>query len=68
MDVKCPICDEVNHIDYNSPLAKRLRNRRKHLYLCPTCDERIGKNTKIRHATGKFHLYEEKKEVDPYIQ
>ncbi|MBU5595566.1 YlaI family protein [Amphibacillus sp. MSJ-3] len=68
MDVKCPICDEVSQIDDDSPLAKCLRNRRKHLYLCPTCDERIGKKTRKRQATGKFHLYEEKKEVDPYIQ
>ena len=48
MDVKCPICDEVSHIDYNSPLAKRLRNRRKHLHLCLECDERIGIKTKER--------------------
>ena len=68
MDVKCPICDEVSHIDQDSPLAKRLRNRRKHLHLCPKCNERISDKTKARHATGKFRLYEEKKEVDPYIQ
>jgi len=68
MDVKCPICDKVSHIDENSPLAKRLRNRRKHLYLCPECDDRIGIKTKARHATGNFRLYEEKKEVDPYLQ
>jgi len=68
MDVKCPICDEIDHIDDNSPLAKRLRNRRKYLYLCLKCAERIGEKTKARHATGKFKFYEDKKEVDPYIQ
>ncbi|MBM7540446.1 MULTISPECIES: YlaI family protein [Amphibacillus] len=68
MDVKCPICDTVNQINYHSPLAKRLRNRRKHLYLCPTCSERIEKKTKMRHATGNFKLYQEKKDDDPYIQ
>ncbi|SEN64486.1 Uncharacterized protein YlaI [Amphibacillus marinus] len=68
MDVKCPICDCVDQIDYDSPLAKRLRNRRKHLYLCQACTDRIGKNTKKRHETGAFKLFQEKKEDDPYIQ
>lgn len=68
MEVKCPICDEINQIDNNSILAKHMRNRRKHIYLCPTCDERIAIKTKARHATGKFRLYQEKKEVDPYLQ
>ena len=68
MDIKCPICDKVNQIDNDSPLAKRLRNRRKHLYLCQSCDDRIREKTEARHATGKFRLYEEKKEADPYLQ
>ncbi|WP_067839799.1 YlaI family protein [Amphibacillus sediminis] len=68
MDVKCPICDTVDQIDYDSPLAKRLRNRRKHLYLCPSCTERISEKTKKRHATGLFKLYQEQKEDDPYIK
>ena len=68
MQVKCPICDTVDTINTDSPLAKRLRNRRKHLYLCPTCSERIGENTKKRHATGNFKIFKEKKQEDPYIQ
>lgn len=67
MDVKCPICDQIDQIDDNSPLAKRLRNRRKHLYLCPKCAKRIGDKTQARHATGKFKLYEDREKVDPYI-
>ncbi|SDB87308.1 Uncharacterized protein YlaI [Pelagirhabdus alkalitolerans] len=67
MDVKCPICDKVEQINTDSPLAKRLRNRRKHLYLCSDCSNRIGENTRKRHATGNFHLFKEKKEEDPYI-
>lgn len=67
MDVKCPICDRIDDIDYNSPLAKKLRNRRKHLYLCKECSERIAKNTEARHRSGDFKLYEEKYEDDPYL-
>ncbi|MCZ0703974.1 uncharacterized protein YlaI [Natronobacillus azotifigens] len=68
MDVKCPICDSIDTIDTDSPLAKRLRNRRKHLYLCPTCTDRIGKKTNQRHATGKFQLFKENKDEDPFIR
>lgn len=68
MNVKCPICDNIDNIDADSPLAKKLRNRRKHLYLCPTCTDRIGKKTKLRHATGNFHLYREKRKQDPFIK
>ncbi|GEM03531.1 hypothetical protein HMI01_05190 [Halolactibacillus miurensis] len=67
MDVMCPICDTVESINNDSPLAKKLRNRRKHLYLCQTCHDRIEKNTLKRQATGRFNLYEEKKEEDPYL-
>lgn len=67
MNVKCPICDVVDYIDPHSPLAKKLRNRRKHLYLCPTCSKRIGENTKKRHATGNFRLFKEQKKEDPFI-
>lgn len=63
----CPICDRVETIDTNSPLAKKLRNRRKHLYLCKACTDRVTKNTLKRHKTGKFKLYTEQKEDDPYI-
>ncbi|WP_182199041.1 YlaI family protein [Paraliobacillus salinarum] len=67
MKVKCPICDKVDNIDPDSPLAKKLRNRRKHLYLCPSCSERIGENTKRRHETGDFKLFEQPQKEDPYI-
>ncbi|WP_407268139.1 YlaI family protein [Radiobacillus sp. PE A8.2] len=60
MRVKCVLCDTVNNIDGSSPLAKRLRNRRIHIYMCPICDTRIGDKTKQRHATGNFKLYKEK--------
>ncbi|WP_138415086.1 YlaI family protein [Aquibacillus sediminis] len=64
MRVKCVLCDTINRIDANSFEAKRLRNRRIHMYLCPSCDHRIGEKTKKRHATGNFNLYREKKNED----
>ncbi|MBM7572238.1 YlaI family protein [Aquibacillus albus] len=67
MRVKCTICDSIEKIDSDSLQAKRLRNRRIHMYLCPTCDERIGENTKKRIATGNFKLYKEEKKNDNLI-
>jgi uncharacterized protein YlaI len=42
-------------------VAKRLRNRPIHTYMCNECSERIEKRTKERIATGNFKLYESKK-------
>ncbi|MEC5422826.1 YlaI family protein [Virgibacillus sp. C22-A2] len=67
MQVKCVICDDIHSIEDYSLQAKRLRNRRIHMYLCETCYDRIGDKTKQRHATGKFQLYEEKKQPDDFI-
>ena len=67
MQVKCAICDNVEGIDDYSLEEKRLRNRRINLYLCKKCYERIGEKTKQRHATGNFHLYEEKKDKNDLI-
>lgn len=61
MRVKCTICDHIEGLDDSSLEAKRLRNRRIKLYLCTKCYDRIGQNTKKRHATGNFHLYKERK-------
>ncbi|WP_226034588.1 YlaI family protein [Aquibacillus saliphilus] len=67
MRVKCVICDSIDNIDGNSLQAKRLRNRRIHMYLCPTCDTRIGEKTKKRLATGNFRVYKEKEQKDQLI-
>ncbi|SDJ75113.1 YlaI family protein [Sediminibacillus albus] len=67
MRVKCVICDSIESIDSNSLQAKRLRNRRIHMYLCQTCYARVEKNTKKRHATGNFRLYKEKKKNNSLI-
>ncbi|MFD2043971.1 YlaI family protein [Ornithinibacillus salinisoli] len=67
MQVKCVICDQVEDIEENSLQAKRLRNRRIHMYLCDSCYERVGENTTKRHETGNFRLYREKKKTNELI-
>ncbi|WP_100330784.1 YlaI family protein [Bacillus xiapuensis] len=57
MRVKCILCEKINKLDDHLLLAKKLRNRPIHTYMCPTCEERIAKKTKARIATGKFHVY-----------
>ncbi|MEJ9211852.1 YlaI family protein [Bacillus smithii] len=57
MRVKCILCDRVDHLDDDSVLAKRLRNRPIHTYMCQECHDRITERTKARIATGKFRLY-----------
>lgn len=57
MRVKCVICDKIEIIDDESLLAKRLRNRPIHTFMCPACYERITEKTKARLASGKFRLF-----------
>ena len=67
MQVKCTLCDKIDSLQDNTLEAKKLRNRRTYMYLCPDCRGRIDKKTKERRATGRFRLYEENKQHDPYI-
>lgn len=67
MQVKCALCDKIDHLKEESFQAKRLRNRRLNLYICPQCYKRIEEKTTQRHATGKFHLFNEKKHNDDFI-
>lgn len=55
------ICDSINVLNDENPLAKKLRNRPIHTYLCDVCYARIDENTKVRLATGKFKLYRDPK-------
>ncbi|WP_374721058.1 YlaI family protein [Peribacillus tepidiphilus] len=57
MRVKCVLCDKIEKIESDSFLAKRLRNRPIHTYMCQPCHERIEQRTKERLSTGKFHFY-----------
>ncbi|MDF2945831.1 MAG: hypothetical protein K0S51_510 [Bacillales bacterium] len=54
MKAKCVICEQIEILDDDSALAKRLRNRPVHTYLCNECDERIKQKTLKRLETGKF--------------
>ncbi|MCU9612243.1 YlaI family protein [Caldibacillus lycopersici] len=57
MKVKCVICDQIESLDDDSPIAKKLRNRPIHTYMCQQCYDRIKEKTEARISTGKFKLY-----------
>ncbi|MCY8230840.1 YlaI family protein [Priestia endophytica] len=66
MRVQCVICDVIETIDNELPLAKKIRNRPIHTYMCQRCHDRITKRTEERKATGNFKLYESKKDEDEW--
>ncbi|MDA6141578.1 YlaI family protein, partial [Escherichia coli] len=41
MRVKCVLCDKIESIEDETLVAKRLRNRPIHTYMCNECSERI---------------------------
>lgn len=57
MRVKCVICDDVGNLDDENPLAKTLRNRPIHTYMCEPCRDRITELTIARKATGNFTFH-----------
>ncbi|MDQ0253864.1 uncharacterized protein YlaI [Evansella vedderi] len=68
MRVKCVICDVIENIDDYSPLAKKLRNRPIHTYMCNQCYERIEIRTNERKETGKFRQYSSNENKDKFLQ
>ncbi len=64
MRVKCVICDSINNLNDDLPLAKKLRNRPIHTYMCEQCHERIAINTEARLATGNFRLFRTSSPID----
>ncbi|MBF0708297.1 MULTISPECIES: YlaI family protein [Bacillales] len=66
MRVKCVLCDKIEKIDSGSPLAKKLRNRPIHTYMCDTCNERIETRTKERKDTGEFKLFHQDESNDEW--
>jgi len=64
MRVKCILCERIDKLDDQLLIAKRLRNRPIHTYMCQTCEERITQKTQDRIATGKFHIYRSGKEKE----
>ncbi|HEX7066217.1 MAG TPA: YlaI family protein [Bacillales bacterium] len=57
MKVKCVLCDKVDTLENESPLAKKLRNRPIHTYMCRECDKRISEQTKERFADQEYQIY-----------
>ena len=64
MRVKCVICDKIENIHDELLIAKKLRNRPIHTYMCQTCHDRIETKTKERIATWKLKLTHRKNHDD----
>lgn len=64
MRVKCVICDTINNLDDDLPLAKKLRNRPIHTYMCDTCHDRIKDHTLARIEMGNFRFYRTSPQMD----
>lgn len=57
MRLNCVLCNESHDINDQTPIAKRLRNRPIHTYMCPDCYDRITERTIMRMETGKYRIY-----------
>ncbi|MBL4952539.1 YlaI family protein [Neobacillus sp. OS1-32] len=66
MRVKCVICDKIETIDDESLMAKRLRNRPIHTYMCKDCHDRISEKTNARLETGNFRFYRSRPDKDEW--
>ncbi|PRO64760.1 YlaI family protein [Alkalicoccus urumqiensis] len=67
MRVKCVLCDKIESIDSDRPLAKKLRNRPIHTYMCEECSKRISDRTRERHDNGMTFNQQGREEKDDYI-
>lgn len=64
MRVKCVICDTLHELPNDLPLAKKLRNRPIHTFMCSVCSERIADNTHKRIETGQFRFFRTSSKFD----
>lgn len=64
MRVKCVICDTIHDLQDDLPLAKKLRNRPIHTFMCPSCSTRVTENTGKRIETGKFIFFRTSSKFD----
>ncbi|MBS4172377.1 YlaI family protein [Bacillus sp. FJAT-49736] len=53
MKVQCILCDKIETIDDDSLIAKRLKNRPIHTYMCDECHDRISEKTLANQAAKK---------------
>lgn len=54
MNVQCVMCDKIKQIQDETMLAKKLRNRPIHTFMCESCQTRIEEKTVARIETGNF--------------
>ncbi|MCH7320797.1 YlaI family protein [Solibacillus sp. MA9] len=64
MRVKCVICDTIHELPNDLPLAKKLRNRPIHTFMCDECNVRVTNNTHKRIETGKFQFFRTSSKFD----
>lgn len=64
MKVQCVICERIGELPDDLPLAKKLRNRPIHTYMCKECHDRIEEKTNKRLATGKFIFYKSSRLIE----
>lgn len=56
MEVKCSLCESIEELDDESPLAKKLRNRPIHTYMCHECHQRITERTNERFKNTEYKV------------
>ncbi len=64
MRVQCVICDTINELDDDAPLAKKLRNRPIHTYMCNECYDRIAKNRMPESQQETFRFFRTSSPID----
>jgi uncharacterized protein YlaI len=60
------LCEKIETIDDNDPLAKKLRNRPIHTYMCKPCNERISDKTNKHLQSEDFKLYKSVQQDDEW--
>ncbi|WP_083910671.1 YlaI family protein [Salsuginibacillus kocurii] len=62
MKARCVLCDTIDVISDDNPLAKKLRNRPIHTYMCEACHTRITDRTIERTSSDHYRSY---KDIQP---
>ena len=57
MKITCVLCQKKDDIDDQALIAKLLKNRPIHTYMCDSCHDRITEKTLQRLETGQFRIY-----------
>lgn len=57
MKATCVLCQETHEINDQTLIAKQLKNRPIHTFMCKSCHERITERTIKRWETGKYRVY-----------